>query len=211
MNNIIIGVDVGSTKSGLCVVIDYRIKEGVVIPNNQVIGYIGKFTENNNVLIVLEDIVSYDGKVNRDVLNTVKFIGELTYRISNELRVKYETIERWEVKKWAFDNYSSICIPEIEKNIVRLSNHAIRFNQLHKDDKKTIKRKTYLTADGSYFKPSFAYVGDRILVKVLKEHWAIEEQKKFTKNKYGLESHSWQGLSTLTAYIELRGNRLDIK
>ena len=197
-----IGIDVGSDKSGIAVILDCRIHKACVSNNGSVIGLIREYTKEYDVFVVIEDIVSYDGKVNKDILATVRWIGELTYRLRAELNVKYDIMERWKVKQWCFDNYKAVCLPEIEKNIVRLDNYAIHYNEANKDNKGFVKRKRYIKKDGSYYSGSFAYVDDRIVIKVMKAHWCIETPKAFKSNPYGLSSHSWQSLGLVTCYIE---------
>ena len=211
MERIIIGIDVGSNKSGIAVLMDCRIHRACVANNGSVIDLVREYTRDYDVFVVIENIVSYDGKVNADVIATIKWIGELCYRLRAELGISYTLLERWKVKQWCFDNYKDVCLPEIQKNIVRLDNYAIKYNEDNKDKKVFIKRKRYIKKDGSYYSGSFAYVDDRIVIKVMKAHWCIETPKAFQSNPYGLSSHSWQSLGLVTCYIESNMGALDIK
>lgn len=202
MEKIILGIDVGNTKSGVCSILDCRINKAAVISNGGVIDLLRDYKSSYDVYVVIEDIVSYEGKVNADVIATIKWIGELCYRLRAELGISYTLLERWKVKQWCFDNYKDVCLPEIQKNIVRLDNYAIKYNEDNKDKKGFIKRKRYIKKDGSYYSGSFAYVDDRIVIKAMKAHWAIETPKAFQSNPYGLSSHSWQSLGLVTCYIE---------
>lgn len=127
-------------------------------------------------------------------IETAKFIGELKYRLKNELYVDFELIPRFSVKKWVFNSFGELIIDKITKKIEYLDSQGERLGR------KRYRRKT----DGGLYKPTLHYVDDRIVISAMKEYWNIKTPKPGKSNEFGLKSHSWQALALGTMYLATR-------
>ena len=183
-----IGVDAGSSKSGIVVIEENGIREGYNIDNGEVFSFL--ITERNKceeMNLVIEDVRPYNMRITNGIIETIKFLGELEYRLK-EAGITFTLIARWEVKKWVYDKFNQVSVEEIIKNISR---HDAR------EQKKSQLR-------GEVYKPksrsvTFVYVDDPLIVKVMREYWSIERKKGFAqKAKYNLKDHAWQALALLT-------------
>ena|ERR1700677_1081686 len=198
----IFSIDVGASMSGICVISDSSIIECVNLSNDLVCDKIREYYVKYNVIPVIEDIRAYSGKLSKDVIDTCKFIGELTYRLINELQVHYfKLYPRSTVRKWIFDAFPDVCIPAIDKKIAYLDQYGARRNEELKAAGKKPKYRRYMTKSGELRKASFNYVDDRIIIAVMKRLWKIPEPKPFKPNIYGLKDDSWQALALASYYL----------
>lgn len=198
----IFSIDVGPIISGVCVISNNQIIECVNLSNDAVCAKIKEYYVKYRVIPVIEDIRAYSGKLSQEVINTCKFIGELSYRLQNELQIHYyRLITRSSVRKWVFDAFPDTCIPAIDKKIAYLDEYGKRKNEELVAAGKKSKYRRYVTKSGGLRKASFNYVDDRIIITVMKKLWKIPEPKPFKGNIYGLKAHSWQALALASYYL----------
>lgn len=172
----VIGIDVGSTKSGVAIVANGQIVKGMVIPNEDVCKLL-KNKEYKNYKFVVEDLRAYSVRLSQDLITTAKFIGKLEYLLSN-YKMTYEMVERVQIKKMVYDMY-----PSAEKEV----------------GEKIIQREK-LTKSGEYRKPSMIYVCDRVVANAMRYFWELPSGQG-KRNKLGLASHSWQALALCSYFI----------
>lgn len=197
----IFSIDVGSVVSGICVVSNNKIIECVNLSNDLVCDKIKEYYVKYNLLVVLEDIRAYSGKLSQDVIDTCKFIGEVCYRLKNELKIDFKLYPRSSVRKWVFDAFNEDCIAQINKKIAYLDQYGERRNAELVADGKKPKYRRYITKSGELRKASFNYVDDRIVITAMKKLWEIPEPKPFRGNIYGLKDDSWQALALVSYYL----------
>lgn len=183
MKEILLGIDPGSSNSGIILVEDGVLVKGDNLTNEEVFTLIDKyslFDSAARLFVVYEDIRPYTSRFNMETINTCKVIGRLEYVLKVQ-RVPCKAITRNEVKSFVFNKYNSLVVPDIEKKIL----------------KKGRTRK-----DGGQLKPSFQYVDDRIVCRAMKEHWGLPTPKPGKSNKLGIKTHAWQALGAITCYLE---------
>lgn len=181
----IIGVDPGSERSGLIVLDDSAIMHASVSHN--VDGFwcnITNFLDHQNLMVVIEDIKPYSMTLMPQVIQTSKFIGELLYRLKILDVANVKLITRWDVKKWCFENYPDICLPEIKKKMAR---------KKKKDDSYDADRT-----------PTAVYVDDKMVKKCMVAEYKIPVPKPGDGYKYGLQDDSWQALGLVTCFRSTR-------
>lgn len=184
----VLGVDPGSAQSGLCLIENGRVLYASNEDNARVFDVIGGFS---GATVVIEDVYPYSVRLSVQVIQTCKFIGELSFRLQ-EAGYKVHFTPRNTIKKWVFDAFPEICLPRIR----------YRIEYLHK--LKTGKGlKGMIKKDGEFMKPSFVYVDDRIIIASMKELLKIPTPKPGKPNIYGLKSHSWQALAVAAHYSTL--------
>lgn len=198
----IFSIDVGSKISGVCVISNKEIIECVNISNELLCAKINEYYVKYRLIPIIEDIRAYSGKLSQDVIDTCKFIGELTYRLLSELQIDYfKLYPRSKVRKWVFDAFPDVCVPAIDKKIAYLDEYGKRKNEELKAAGKKQKYRRYITKSGEMRKASFNYVDDRIIIAVMKKLWNIPEPKPFKPNIYGLKEDSWQALALASYYL----------
>jgi hypothetical protein len=146
---------------------------------------------NRKIMVLIEDIRPFKMGMAMQTIETSKFIGELKYRLKNELSVDYLLIPRFEVKRWVFESFPGIVQEKIEKKIAYLDDIGERSG-----------RKRYRKKSGELYKPTMHYVDDRIVISALKDYWKIPTPKPGKSNLFGLKSHSWQALALGTCYLD---------
>lgn len=196
-----IGLDVGSKNSGVVVIDDNGIREGYNIENKFVFAFIRTEAESSEkVIVIIEDIKPYRMQITNGIIQTIKFLGEMEYRL-NQAAIAFKLVARWEVKKWVYNKYTRIVDKEIKKNI-------IRFEALEKK-KAEEANKDYEPKNRT---PTFVYVDDRIVIKAMRLFWKIENVKGWgKKGKFNLKDHSWQALGVCTAFMAGDKTFFDIK
>jgi hypothetical protein len=194
-------IDVGSDMSGICVISNNTIIECVNLSNHLICDKIKLYYVKYNVMAIVEDIRPYSGKLSKDVIDTCKVIGELSYRLKNELQVPFKLYPRYLVRKWVFDAFKEDCIGSIDKKIAYLDAYGARRNAELVAEGKKPKYRRYMTKEGILRKASFNYVDDRIIISVMKKLWEIPEPKPFKSNIYGLKDDSWQALALASYYL----------
>lgn len=201
----VISIDPGSVESGVAVIYQATLFEnplyGFLIKNESLVDEINKHYVKYNPIIVIEDIRYFKGKVSSQVLETIKFIGELNYRFKRELKLNVQYVTRGKVKKWIFDTYQGICVEYIDKKICYLDDYGERKG-----------RKRYRNKNGELRKATFHWVDDRIVLNVMKRLWNIPTPKPGKKNIYGFAEDSWQALAAgscfLSQYLDKLGQNL---
>lgn len=185
----IIGIDPGSTISGICVLEGKEIIFAANLNNREIFHHVNTYQGIDKCIIAIEDIMPYIGRLSPHTIDTCKFIGELTFRF---LRAHFvddlKLVPRNSVKKWIFDSCPDICLPRIIKKMIAIDKRKV------KQGKKGLRK-----LDGEMRLPSFHYVDDRIVIAALKELYSIPTPKPGKPNIYGLKEHSWQALAVAAA------------
>jgi hypothetical protein len=188
-------IDSGNLVSGVAVTTREQVIYAGNIPNEEVIPKITEFSENANIIVLIEDIRPYAMKLTPQVIETCKVIGELMYRIKFELGLDYVLITRAEVKKWVFDRFEELSSGRISKRIEYMTDYREKRGE-----------RGYRKKDGSLRSPSFHFVDDRVVIAAMKEYWDIPTPKPGKSNKFGLSKHSWQALAVGTTYLSKLSN-----
>lgn len=177
----IIGVDPGDKNSGIIVIVNGEITFADNLPNENVFDVIERYIDKGvfQGTVVVENIEPYADRLKSNVIGTCKFIGELEYRLKTGF-IDYSLVGRSYIKNWVYERFKSTVVPLIEAKIMKRGK---------------------VNKDGSYRKPSFAFVDDRIVVYAMKELWGIETPKVGKKNKYGISTHAWQALAVSSFYM----------
>lgn len=142
------------------------------------------FLLHQELTVVIEDIRPYSLRLTPQVIETCKWIGEAVFRLKSGSNAIVELIVRSEVKKWCFDTFPDVCLPLIEKKILK---------------KGYINRET-----GAPRKPSFIFVDDKIVTECMKVNYKIPMPKSGFGYQFGLKEHSWQALA-IAAVFEAKG------
>jgi len=190
MSELFVGIDPGSSKSGLCLLKGTNILSASVENNAKLVAKIKELLCGNPATIIIEDIYPYSVQLKPEVIATCKFIGEISYRLGQIKGVDVQFIPRNTVKKWVFDRFPDIVLPRIGKKINYLDGYRIGKGL------KGLRTKT-----GELRKPSFQFVDDRIVISSLKELYSIPDPKPGKSNLYGLKDHSWQALAAASCFI----------
>lgn len=177
--NRIIGIDPGET-CGMVILDGGRIHSVFNIMSEQIWTNIQFFLLDKNVTVVIEDIRPYSLRLTPQVIDTCKWIGEALFRLKSGSNAIVELMNRSEVKKWCFDTYPEICLPIIEKKILK---------------------KGYVRKDtGEPRKPSFVFVDDKIVTDCMKVRHEIPKPKSGYGYQFGLKCHSFQALAIASCY-----------
>lgn len=169
----IIGIDAGSSKSGLAIVSDGQIEKGMVLPNESIIDFLLGL-KGTECKIVIEDLRAYSVRLSQDLITTAKFIGKLEYILESN-NMSYVLVERVKIKKMVYDKYPD-AVREVQKMIVQ---------------------RERLNKTGDYRKPSMIYVCDRVVANAMRYFWELPKGQG-KRNKFGLASHSWSALALCT-------------
>ena len=183
--NALIGIDPGEKQSGIVLLIDGQIIEGMTIDNQELVGYVSEQHKANegHILVVIEDMRPYNARITDNIIKTIKFIGQIEWRIK-EFGVPIYLVPRWRVKQWAYNSFRELSMPRVISKV----GYAEKLRE--KEGK--AKRK---------LSPSFAYIDDWVIVRIMKYFWKIPNANVHNKNKYGLKDHSWQALAVVTFCI----------
>jgi hypothetical protein len=181
-NKILIGIDPGSSVSGMVILSGGQIEWAGNPKNDQIFDILSvNIQKNRQIQIVVEDIRPYSLKLSPQIIETCKFLGEMRYRLK-EAGLSVEWIPRNSVKKWVFDTFPQICNTRIAKKI---------------------EKKGGFSKSGVKLSPTFVYVDDRIVLAAMKERWNIETPKPGKRNSLGITEHSWQALGLVSYYLDL--------
>lgn len=161
------------------------------IPNQEVFDKIVELTSGDRIAVIVEDMAPYRMRITPQVIDTCKFIGELSYRLSVcDLIEDLRMAPRNEVKKWVFDCFPDVVLPRLEKKMIAV------------DRRKRLQGlKGLLKSDGEMRAASFHYVDDRVIIASMKFLFDIHTPKPGKLNVHGLKDHSWQALA-VAAYYE---------
>lgn len=190
----VISIDPGSERSGMAVIYQSALFSnalyGFIVDNERVVDEIKEHYVKYNPIVVIEDIKYFRGKISQQVLDTIKFIGELNYRLSVDLKLTVRYVTRGQVKKWIFEQFPELCREKIDKKIAYLDDYG---------EKKGKKR--YRNKDGNLRKATFHWVDDRVTIMAMKKVWDIPTPKPGKKNIYGFAADSWQALATGSYFL----------
>lgn len=188
--NVIVAVDVGSQVSGIVVITDGVINRSSVTDNAVLFDLIKEYHGTGwRLRVVIEDIVPYGQHISLGLISTIKFLGELLYRLKTA-RISFRMITRIEVKLWVYRTFPDIAIPFIEERI--------RFKDLRNG-------KT-----GELRKPSHVFVNDSCVINALRFLWDIPAERG-KSNRFGLSTHSWQALAVYSCYRDRElGNKRSV-
>lgn len=203
----IIGIDAGSDKSGIIVLVKNRIRHGYNIPNNEVIDFVRSLKNDcKEQIVIVEDVRPYNMRITDGIIKTIKFLGELEWRLS-QLGQKYELIPRWSVKQWVFLQFKLLAVPEIEKKIIRSKNlKEKKIKQLLAAGKEKEAGDIKITNPS----PGFVYVDDRIVANAMRQWWNIKNPSRVGERAaYGLKDHSWQALGLVSFYMASNGLKIN--
>lgn len=176
----IIGIDPGET-CGIVILDGGQITSSFNIMSDIMLSKVSAFLIHPNCKVFVEDIRPYSLRLTPQVIDTCKFIGEAVYRLKNEAGADVELVPRNEIKKWCFDAFPEVCLPLIEKKILK---------------KGLIRKET-----GEPRKPSFVFVDDKVVTECMKVLFSIEKPKSGYGYRFGLKDHGWQALA-IAAYSE---------
>lgn len=179
--NRIIGIDPGET-CGMVILDDGQITSVFNIMSEKVWTNIQFFLLNQTVTVVIEDIRPYSLRLTPQVIETCKWIGEAVFRLKSGSNAIVKLIVRNEVKKWCFDTFPEVCVPFIEKKILKKG-------FIHKET-------------GAPRKPSFVFVDDKIVTECMKVRYKIPKPKSGYGYQFGLKEHSWQALAIAACFEE---------
>lgn len=173
----IIGIDPGET-CGMVALEGGHITSVFNIMSEKLMSNIQHLLLGNNIHIVIEDIRPYSLRLTPQVIQTCKFIGEVAFRLKSGSNAIVQMIPRSEVKKWCFDTFPEVCVPLVDKKILK---------------KGFINKET-----GAPRKASFIFVDDKIVTECMKFRYQIEKPKSGYGYQFGLKEHSWQALAIAT-------------
>lgn len=182
----VISIDAGNVGSGIVILLNKKIVCGFNEPNNSVLSKISSFIDVGNTIVVIEDVRPYSKPLSMQTIDTIKYVGELQYRLLNELQLPFELITRSEVKQWIFDRFPLLCTDRVDKKIARLH-----------EAKRLKGEKGYRNKDGTMRKASHNFVDDRIIQLCMQLHWGM-----VGKNKLGIRTHVWQALACASTYLD---------
>lgn len=195
--NRIIGIDPGGT-CGIVVLEEGKIASVFNIMSEQFWTNIQNLLDGQETAVVIEDIKPYSLRLTPQVIETCKWIGEAVYRLKNASGVTVELVARSEVKKWCFDAFPEVCVPMIEKKILKkIAKDGPESRLANKDT-------------GEPRKPSFVFVDDQIVKESMKFLFKIPPFKPGFGYKFGLKDHAWQALS-VAAYWYHKDSGNEIK
>lgn len=177
---VVIGVDVGNLQSGLVALLDGEIDHVNVIPNRDVFEVINGYNvKYERVMAIVEDMKPYAGTLSQQAIDTCKFIGVLNWRL-DEHKLQYKMMNRSEVRKWVYDLYPDDVLPMVNYRI---------------------EQRNAKNNDGKNRKPSFVYVNDGIVLKIMKKLWEIETPPPGKGYLHGLKTHTWSALALASCFI----------
>jgi hypothetical protein len=174
----IIGIDAGSSKSGVAIVSNGKIERGMVVPNDVLCGMLTDI-KYKSYKFVIEDLRAYSTRLSQDLITTAKFIGKIEYILEQEGNTPL-MVERVKIKKMVYDKY-----PSAESEV-----------------KDKIRQRGKMTVTGEFRKPSMIYVCDRVVANAMRYFWDLP-QGQGKRNKLGLATHSWQALALCSYFLFL--------
>jgi hypothetical protein len=177
----IICLDPGIRTCGLVEFIDGNITGAANFCPEDAMRYILQEANDGPLLVIYEDIQYFSVRLGQHVIDTAKLIGKFEYRMT-EAGIKYDSVKRWQVKKWVYDTYLDIAQPRIEKKI--------ESGRITKEN-------------GEFVKSKFVFVDDRIVCAAMRKHWKIPTPKPGQESMYGLSKHSWQALAIFSTWVSI--------
>lgn len=186
----LVGVDPGDSQSGVAILRDGHLICAFNVDNQYLINKLTTFFEHAKCHVVIEDVKGAYRGLSVHLAETLKFIGELRYRLRIESGVTVQEIPRTEIRKWLFDTYPEACKPLVAAKMRKKLASAC--------DLKT-REEILVDAGGRRRnKESHVYVDDRIVQGVMKAVWKLEKEPGRKSWPYGLSSHGWQALAVAT-------------
>jgi hypothetical protein len=179
----LVGIDAGSEQSGIVIISDGVIQVGDTIGNSHIFDFIVNARNGcKDFVVAVEDMRPYNMRITDGVIQTIKFIGQLEWRL-RDVGIAYDLIPRWQVKQWVFLQYKPIVEPLIERKIELAAKRKI------KEGKKPRNAS-----------PSFVYVDDRMVSAAMREFWKIEKVKKVGQEAF-IKDHAWSALAVASLHI----------
>jgi hypothetical protein len=142
------------------------------LPNQFVYLKIKEFSRGCAYSVQIEDLRPYGTRLSQHLIDTAKFLGELEYRLYGADIIP-TMVPRMLVKKWIFDDFQSVVWEPIS---VRMTKSAA------------------FKKDGELRRPTFVWVDDRIIIKVMRSLWSLPVHRG-KPAPFGLKTHSWQALA----------------
>lgn len=189
----ILGIDPGSSESGMCMIEGKKILHASNEKNSDVFRKAKELAGSAKIELVIEDLQPFLMRLTPHVISTAKFIGELCYRFNTcDFVSSLHLVPRNSVKKWVFDTQQKEVLARV----------GIKMNKL--DKKKVADGGKGLRKDNGEMRlASFHYVDDRIIIAALKKIFNVPTPKPGKKNIYNLHSHSWQAMAC-AGYVALK-------
>jgi hypothetical protein len=179
----LVGIDAGSEQSGIAVISDGVIQVGDTIGNSHVFDFILNAGEGcDKLIIAIEDMRPYNMRITDGVIQTIKFIGQIEWRL-REAGITYDLIPRWQVKQWVFLQYRLIIEPLIDRKIELAAKRKIKAGEKPRNAS-----------------ASFIYVDDRMVSTAMREFWKIEKVKRVGQEAF-LKDHAWSALAVASLHI----------
>ena len=179
----LVGIDAGSEQSGIVVISDGIIQVGDTIGNSHIFDFIINARNScEGFVVAVEDMRPYNMRITDGVIQTIKFIGQLEWRL-REAGIIYDLIPRWQVKQWVFLQYRTILEPLIDRKIYLAAERKIKAG----------KKPRNASA-------SFVYVDDRMVSTAMREYWKIEKVKRVGQTAF-LKDHAWSALAVASLHI----------
>lgn len=177
---VVVAIDPGESKSGIVTYIDGIIEGKPTTLNEEVIPMIREYLGAEYKLrVVVEDVRAYSGQMTPNTVETIKFIGELRYRLK-AARIAHKMPTRSNVRKWVFNTFPEQVLPLIMAKIAK---------------------KGHINKDGQLRKASFVYVDDRIVIEAMRERFSLPASKGRKGNMLKISTHAWQSLALLEYFI----------
>lgn len=197
MTQRIIGIDPSGSNCGIVVLDDRHIVAAYDCSTDKFYDIITPWLLHSNLIVVIEDIAAYSLRLMPAVIDTCKFIGELTYRLKNDVGVNVQLIPRSSVKKWVFELFPVMCSEFVAKKIEKTGLFACDV---------ATKEEIRVSKDGSGTPwkkrtGNFFYLDDVIIQEAMRVFYRIDSPGKGRKYSNGMKKHNWQALSTATFFM----------
>lgn len=128
-------------------------------------------------------------QITNGIIDTIKFIGQIEWRLKQVEGLIVELIPRYSVKQWVFIQFKSLAVTYIESKI----------------DYKIKKREKEGKENKYRDKVTFVWMDDRVIERAMRQHWNIPKVKKVGDvTPYNLRDHSWQALAVVSYYMALK-------
>lgn len=192
-NKRIIAIDPGNENSGVTILDDLSIIGAYNLSNEALYSKISAYSIHKDLTIVVEDIKPYSLKLTPQVIDTCKFIGELTYRLKIYAGLNVVCVARSDVRRWVYDTFPAICGALINLKIERKMYDACSVE--------TMQEIRVNARGGNKRKGSFIYVDDKIVMESMKDLYQLKKPAPGKGYLYGLKDHSFQALALGRYYM----------
>lgn len=187
----IASVDPGEHKSGVVFIEDGRITRAGSWDNDLLVSNITNFAHDGPYNLFIEDLRATRSRQMKNLIATAEFIGQLKWRLK-ELQITFMLVPRMEVKKWIFEHFFEDLDEKIQHRM------ALHDQQRAKDGRKRLRNK-----DGVLYKSNFIWIEDRMIARVMRKMWKIEQPKPGKSYELGFTLDSFQALA-IASYMLVR-------